>query len=116
MIVADQTRYNVHCMDCDQVWQPKIGSSLWWQAKQNAEAGRIDALHIGGKKCGCIPQRRKPDTPYRVSGYDDTMIDFDFPCKTFVQAAKIYRQCNRQGDVVFISGVSKAVEEQLMFC
>jgi hypothetical protein len=52
--------------------------------------------------------------PYRVFGYNDMCEDFDYPCKSFVEAVTIYRMLDKQGmNIVFISGVSLPVMERL---
>ena len=100
--------YNVICMLCGLVFTPAVGSSLWWQAKKRFQAGYLDALPVTGDKCGCI-RHHHSEAPFRVFGYDMTCDDYNFPCNTFTQAIRIYRERVRQGDVVFITGVSTAV-------
>ena len=105
--------YNVFCLSCDQVFTPVPRSPLWWQAKQRDDRGFLDALTISGEKCGCKPKIHKPHAPFRVLGYDDMCTDFDTPCDTFIKAVKLYRKLVRYGWVVFISGVSLAVQHRI---
>jgi hypothetical protein len=107
--VSDEIDHNVVCMACGQVFTPTVGSSLWWQAKKRAEK-YLDALPVIGEECGCVPRRHCPEAPFRVFGYDAMCVDFDFPCETFTQAVRIYRQRKNEGDVVFITGVSNVVQ------
>lgn len=108
-----EVRYNVECMDCGQVFTPTVRSALWWRAKKRDEQGYLDALRITGKDCGCVEQPARPDAPFRVFGYDDMCVDFDIPCDTFAIAVQKYRRLDRAGCVVFITGVSDAVEDKL---
>lgn len=110
------TAYVAHCIRCGAIFTPPPGSSLWWQAKQRAEKGCLDALSISGEECGCIKKPLRPDAPFRVFGYDDICTDFDIPCDTFVQAVKIFMELNKSGaNIVYISGVSQVVEEKLTY-
>jgi hypothetical protein len=113
----DTTRYNVFCQQCGSVWQPALKSPLWWQAKQLADTGRLDALCVSPQKCGCVEGRpqRNPKAPFRVFGYDGFCEDFDILCTTFVQAAKRFLNSSRGGDIVHISGVSKRVQDRLEY-
>jgi hypothetical protein len=114
--VEPEVRYNVHCVDCGQVFQPLAKSPLWWQAKQRAEKGYLDALHISGEKCGCEKTRVKPNALFRVFGYNDMCEDFDIPCRTFVEAVRKFISINKEGmNTVFIDGVSNTVQQKLMF-
>lgn len=113
--MPNETRYNVFCMHCERVFQPLVRSSLWWQAKQRADAGFLDALCISKDKCGCVVGEVCPDAPYRVFGYDDLCDDFDIPFDTLVPALREFRELNRTGmNTVFIKGVSPAVLDRLM--
>ena len=112
----DTTPYNVYCMGCDQVFQPEPQSPLWWVAKQRDIQGFLDAPCISGEKHGCFTRRTviKPDAPFRVFGYDAFCDDFDIPLFTFVEAMKAFKE--EKKDVlamVFISGVSPAVQEAI---
>ncbi|MCX6703154.1 MAG: hypothetical protein NTV02_00485 [Candidatus Zambryskibacteria bacterium] len=111
--VEPEVRYNVHCMECGSVWQPLAKSPLWWAAKQRAEKGFLDALHVSGKKCGCVKEERQPNAPFRVFGYDFDCRDFNIPFTTFMGPVKAFIEANKSGDVVFIQGVSSSVEQRL---
>lgn len=113
--MATETRYNVFCTHCEQVFQPEVRSPLWWQAKQRADAGFLDALCISEDKCGCVVKKSHPDAPYRVFGYNDLCEDFDIPFHTLVPALQEFRELNRMGMItVFIRGVSPKVLDRLM--
>ena len=108
--------YNVHCVDCGSFFQPLPKSSLWWQARKREAEGLLGALYIKGEECGCIKEVNQPDAPYRVFGYDDMCRNFDFPFTTFTKAVSTFLELNRDGMyVVFIEGVSKAVEKKLQY-
>ena len=113
--MSNEVRYNVHCVSCGSVWQPLPKSPLWWAAKQRETKGYLDALHVSGEKCGCVKKVKEPNAPFRVFGYDFDCRDYDVPFTTFVKAVKAFMSANRSGDVVFISGVSKSVEERLKY-
>lgn len=106
-------KYNVCCVDCEAVYQPLVGSPRWWEAKQKAESGKLDALYIDGETHGCKSVAILPNAPYRVFGYDSMCSEYDMPLGTFVEAAKAFLDAQRHGDVVFIQGVSPRVEERL---
>ena len=110
-----ETIYNVHCWDCDRVFQPPVKSPFWWQSKQREAKGFIDALHISGVECGCVRERvqREPGAPYRVFGYDDRCEDFDIPFYAFVPAVKKFRELNDGMTVVFINGVTEKMKRHL---
>ncbi len=112
-MVTEEIRYNVVCIDCGQVFTPVVRSSLWWRAKKRDEQGYLDALPVTGEECGCIKQPAHSEAHFRVFGYDDMCMDFDIPCNTFAIAVQKYRQLDRAGCVVFINGVSDAVEDKL---
>lgn len=112
-VTNDVETYNVICMDCDCIFNPEVNSRFWWMAKKHAESGKLDALRITGKQCGCAKKVTKPDAPYRVIGYDFDCHDYDIPFYNFTGAVQKYRELNRRGDVVFISGVSDRVKFEL---
>jgi len=103
--------YNVVCCSCGQDFNPTAKSALWWKAKKRADDGFLDAYQCTGEECGCIQKRYLPNAPFRVFGYDRLMKGFDIPCDTFVQAVIVYRR--HRNEVVFIDGVSYAVERRL---
>jgi hypothetical protein len=105
--------YNVLCVDCDAVYQPRVGTPRWWEAKRRAESGKLDALPIDGKTHGCIRKEIRSDAPFRVFGYDDLGGEYDAPFYSFVKAVKAFREADQYGDMVFISGVSDAVVQKL---
>ena len=107
--------YNVVCSDCSQIFQPRPRSPLWWKAKQAADSGRLDAICISGEECGCVKKEYLPDAPFRVFGYTDMCEDFNVPCTTFVEAVKLYRRLDKEGCIVFITGVSDVVEDKLKY-
>lgn len=110
------TAYVACCIHCSTIFTPPPGSSLWWQAKQRAEKGFLNAIPVSGEECGCIKKPLRPDAPFRVFGYDDICTDFDIPRDTFVQVVKIFMDLNKSGaNIVYISGVSRAVEEKLTY-
>jgi hypothetical protein len=111
--VSDTTEFNVECLSCCNVHQPRPKSSLWWQAKKRWEQGFIDALRINGEECGCIEKPYLPNAPFRVFGYDGMCEDFNIPCMTFVEAVQLYRR--HTFDVVFITGVSDRVSDKLRY-
>ncbi len=112
-----EVRYNVVCRNCAGVWTPAVRSSLWWRAKKAADSGRLDAIHVSGEECGCIEKKTvvQPDAPYRVFGYDGDCRDYDIPCTTLVKAIAVFKKCAASGDVVFIQGVSHALEDRLKY-
>ena len=111
-ISAELVRYNVVCESCDQVFTPQTGTALWWKAKKRADDGFLDAYCCSSEECGCDEQiLLNPDAPYRVFGYDMLCEDFDIPCATFMVAMRAY--LSYRVDVVFIKGVSLAVERTL---
>lgn len=114
--MANETRYNVVCERCEQVFQPPIRSPLWWQAKRYADAGFLSALCVSKDKCGCVVEVGKvcPDAPYRVLGFTDLCEDFDIPFYGLMPALQEFRELNRTGSTVFIKGVSPAVLDRLM--
>lgn len=111
--MAQEVLYNVECMNCGSVWQPQVRTPLWWLAHQRASKGYLDAAGATGEECGCVKRVREPNAPFRVFGYDDMGSEYDKPFKTFVSAVKAFMEANRYGDVVFIKGVSNAVQEKL---
>ena len=113
-MASSVTLYNVECMDCGQVFTPAGHSPLWWQAKQRADRGFLDALRIRWKSCGCIQEVENPNAPFRVFGYDDLCEDFNIPCNSFVAAIKSFRKL-RPMSVVFITGVSDVVAHRLQY-
>lgn len=106
--------YNVECMNCEQVF-PVSEGSLWWRAKKAADHGRLDAIGISGVECGCKQTVREPEAPYRLFGYTDMGREYDIPFHTFVAVAKAFRERWSFGEDVFISGVSRAVEDKLKY-
>lgn len=112
-VASEEVLYNVHCVDCGSVWQPNQRSPLWWQAKQRAEQGYLDALRVDGQKCGCKQAVHNPEAPYRVFGYNMMCEDFDVPCHTLPEAIRAFREADNGIDIVFIVGVSDAVREKL---
>jgi len=50
-----------------------------------------------------------------VFGFTDEGREYDMPFETFVAAAKAFRDRWNFGEVVFIKGVSPAVENQLKY-
>lgn len=113
--VATEPRYTVVCNECGQYFYPLVKSPLWWRAKKKADEGFFDALYVSGRDCGCVKERYRPEAPFRVLGYDMDCSEYDIPCDTFVQAVTLFRKCKRYGDVVFIEGVSKAVEDAIRY-
>lgn len=111
--VATAPRYVVTCSECGQDWEPLVHSPLWWRAKKKSDKGFLDALHVSGYDCECRKRPYRPDAPFRVTGYDDMCSDYDIPFDTFFTAVTAYIARKRMGDVVFITGVSRAVEEKL---
>lgn len=110
------TAYVAHCTRCGAIFTPPPGSSLWWQAKQRAEKGYLDALPVSGEQCGCVRKPLRPEALFRVFGFDYVCTDFDIPCDTFVQAVKIFMELNKSGvNTLYISGVSRVVEEKLTY-
>jgi hypothetical protein len=105
--------YNVECVDCGAVWQPLFKSSLWWQAKQREEKGFLDALRVSGRKCGCVKTPIQANAPFRVFGYDMECIEFDMPFFKLSEALKAFIEIKKTPDIVFITGISKAVQERL---
>ena len=85
------------------------------RAKQKADKGFLDAVYIDGEECGCLPKEkiRRPEAPYRVFGFDLLCEDFDIPFNRMTDAVKKFIELNRGPDVVFITGVSEAVQERL---
>ena len=115
METTETDSYNVYCMACGQVFTPPAGSSLWWRAKKAADKGRLDAISVNGEECGCIKPRHHPDAPFRVFGYDGMCEDFDFACYSFVEAVRACIKMNKEGCIVFITGVSDVVSDRLQF-
>lgn len=105
----------VECIDCGNVYSPAPKSSAWWQAVQNAKEGRN--TYVGAKECGCsqVKPVRQPDAPYRVFGYDMLCEDFDIPFERFTDAVATFRRLNSGPDVVFIKGVSDAVNDHVHY-
>lgn len=110
--IIEHVQYNVSCFHCGAIWQPPYRSSLWWRAKQRSDAGFLDALHVSAEDCGCVEKQHRPEANFRVFGYDDFCQNFDLAFDSFVDAVKAYRQYYK-GSIVFIKGVSKAVEQKL---
>lgn len=92
--------YEVTCRTCGQTWTPRVRTPLWWQARQRAEEGFLDALRVSPIECGCEEERLEVDAPYRVFGYDDMCIEFDIPFKSLVAAARKYLELERDGGFV----------------
>lgn len=115
MTQTEEVRYNVACFSCGAVFQPLPRTPLWWQAKQRAEKGFLDAVHISGEECGCEKKVRHPNAPFRVTGYDGMCEDYDVPFNNFISAVKYYKEAVEAGDVVFIIGVSKAVQDRIQW-
>lgn len=112
--VTDQDeRYNIVCLGCNNIWEPRVKSPLWWKAKARANSGKLDALHVTVEECGCVPGLQEPDAPYRVLGYDDEGYEFDIPFHAPVPAMKKFRELSNGMNTVFISGVSPAVQVRL---
>lgn len=110
----NSSRYNVECLDCGQVFSPVQQSPLWWRVHQRATKGYFDCLRVSGEKCGCVREQTQPDSPFRVFGYDDMCRDFSRGFTSFTEAVKEFRELHKEGMyVVFISGVSKAVQSRL---
>lgn len=111
----DDVDYNVVCTDCGHVFQPAIGSPMWWQAKKRSTQGFLDALPVSGDKCGCIKkQTTKHHHPFCIFGYNDMFENFSIPCRSFVEAVKKYIELKRECTVeVSIHGVSRAVLQRL---
>lgn len=111
----DKTRYNVACLECDNVFTPIVGSPLWWRAKQRADKGLLDALYVDGEECGCRTEEVvvNPNAPFRVFGYDMLCENFDVPFDSMMEAIRMFIRLNQGPDVVFITGVSPAVMERL---
>ena len=107
--------YNVECMNCGSVWQPSVRTSLWWRAHQRAMSGKLDAAGATGEECGCIKPISESKAPYRVFGYDGMCNDFDIPFHRIIDALKTFKKLHDSGDIVFISGVSRAVSEKLQW-
>lgn len=110
---ATEERFNVVCIGCHSVWTPSARSRLWWKAKKRADQGYLDALPVTGEECGCVKEKREPDAPYRVFGFDDMCVEFDMPFTAFTDAVKEYLDASRGLCTVFIQGVSPKVEAQL---
>ena len=115
MTLTKEVSFNVECLDCGTVFSPKIKSPLWWRAKKKADKGYLDALVIRGEECGCeeAPFKAQPNAPFRVFGYDMECHDFDKPFNSMIEAMRTFIRLNNGPDVVFISGVSRAVQERL---
>lgn len=92
-----ETRYNVVCFECGQVWTPDVRSALWWKAKNHAEKGYLDAVNVSGVECGCKNPISEPEAPFRVFGYDDMFNEFNIPYVSLVQAPKKYLELYREG-------------------
>ena len=106
--------YNVYCIDCGSVFTPAFKSPLWWQAKQKAEKGYLDALCVSGGKCGCCAKKQhEPNAPFRVFGYTMDCENFDYARHTFVGAIRKFLELNCCCNTVFIKGVSASVERKL---
>ena len=56
MATATQELFNVVCMDCGQIFTPLVRTPLWWKAKQRADQGFLDAMHVSGEECGCVSE------------------------------------------------------------
>ena len=110
-----EEEFYVACIRCQHVWAPSARSPLWWRAKKHAGRGYLDALHVTGEECGCVnvEEKREPDAPYRVLGFDDMGVEFDIPFTSFADAVKAFRNALRGHCTVFIQGVSPAVEARL---
>ena len=109
--------YNVACFDCGDVFQPRIKSPLWWRCKQREDKGFLDAVHVYGEECGCRPKEvvRNPNAPFRVFGYDMLGENFDMSFNRMTDAMKAFIKLKQGPDIVFITGVSKVVQDRL-FC
>lgn len=111
----DTTRYNVFCIRCNRCWTPELKSPLWWQAKQQATKGFLDALCVTGEKCGCIKKQHLPDAPFRIFG-GDIDYSFDIPFTTFIDAVRKFLDLTRTGGYdAYIKGVSSRVQEKLQY-
>ena len=77
-MASSVTLYNGECMDCGQVFTPAGHSPLWWQAKQRADRGFLDALRIRWKSCGCIQEVENPNAPHSFQWQDPPQIDIQF--------------------------------------
>jgi hypothetical protein len=115
MAQAEEIRYNVACVDCGSVFQPRPRSPLWWRAKQREKEGFLDAVYVSGEKCGCVKKQVRPDAPFRVTGYDGMCEDYDVPFTNFVKAVKFFKDAVDAGDVVFIIGISDAVRQKIQY-
>lgn len=117
MCTGTEEEYSVYCVDCDQVWQPPKGSKLWWMAKQyhRTYPTRLDAMQVPGEQCGCkVIELRRPNTLYRVFGYNDLCEDFDHYFDKFTDAVRFFREKNSDPmTIVFIQGVSSRVVGQI---
>jgi len=107
--------YNVVCRACGQIFRPKSRSALWYKAKRRSDEGYLDALTVPGEDCGCTPQIRHPDAPYRVFGFDDIGNCFDTPHDQLVPAVRDFLEIAREGIgvEVFFEGGSDALRNKL---
>jgi len=107
--------FNVHCIQCGNVFSPRERTPLWWRAKQRADKGYLDALPCTEKDCGCerVEQKHEPDAPFRVSGFDMELNSFDVGLYTFSEAVKQFRHSLDNFCTVSIQGVSPSVQRML---
>ncbi len=106
--------YNVVCRNCYHLFTPIPRSQLWRRAAKYAEGNRLDAMTISGQECGCVEKIREPDAPFRVLGYTDDLQNYDIPFRTFTGAVRGFRRKYKNGDTVFIKGVSEEVQWRLV--
>ena len=105
--------FNVICGNCRQVFSPVEKSPAWWKAKKAADKGRLDAITVSAKDCGCEQIIVEPDAPFRVIGYDDLCQNYNIPCNTFVLAVQTYLSRIRHGEIAFLLGISQKMKDHL---
>ncbi len=109
-----ETRYNVYCEKCNQIWQPVVHSTLWWKAYKRSEEGFLDAYCATHIEHGCEQEISHPEAPFRVFGFTDDCQDFDIPLYSFSEAIKAFKR-HRDSCTIFIEGVSQRVQNYLQY-
>jgi hypothetical protein len=115
MCGTEPVRFNVACGSCGDVFTPTLKSALWWKAKKRADMGYLDALRISGVECGCVTPLAHPNASFRVLGYDDLLRGYNIPFDKFTDAVREFRKARRDGEIVYITGVSEAVKSKLVY-